>query len=209
MCLICNDEIKPGMTELDCEYCDTITHIPMIEGLQKIWCQYCSLRSISRIPGLIDIRCYKTTLTNISGFNQLEFLDCCDCLYLIKITDLPSLKTLYCVRCPILGSITNTPNLIFLSCCDCSSLVLIPYKTTDNMLPMYKNYHSNCKWLKYHINYDENIRKVIVLQQWFKNILYMKKITNIIYQIIPLYYHPDAKGGYFDKKNMLDFFEKV
>jgi hypothetical protein len=25
--------------------------------------------------------------------------------------------------------------------------------------------------------------------------------------IIPIYYHPEAKGGYFDKKNMLQFIQ--
>jgi len=36
-----------------------------------------------------------------------------------------------------------------------------------------------------------------------------KKILNMWREIVPLYYHPEAKGGYFLKKNALKEMEEM
>jgi hypothetical protein len=33
------------------------------------------------------------------------------------------------------------------------------------------------------------------------------KLKRLIPKLVPIYYHPIAKGGYYDKKNMLQFLE--
>lgn len=41
MCKICRGGDLTGIKELDCSYCDSITEIPNIEGLQKLICFGC------------------------------------------------------------------------------------------------------------------------------------------------------------------------
>lgn len=191
MCKLCTNEIEPGIEELDISYCQKVSLVPIIPGLKKIWCQGCrKLTKLPNIPGLTDIRCYKSSLIDISGFTNLEFLDCCDCPFLITISNNNKLKTLYCVRSPNLRSITNVPVLDFLSCSDCPKLALIPYNTTDGMSNIYSGYWQGCKWLKYDPNYNLNIKKLIILQRWFKRLYVSRKVNKFIQQIIPLYYHP-------------------
>ena len=47
------------------------------------------------------------------------------------------------------------------------------------------------------------------LQKWFKKILFSKRLTKLISQLIPLYYHPEAKGGYIHKRDMLIYIETI
>ena len=49
----------------------------------------------------------------------------------------------------------------------------------------------------------------MILQNWIKRMLQRKKLIKLIPQLIPLYYHPDAKGGYFDKKRLFEFIESI
>lgn len=89
----------------------------------------------------------------------------------------------------------------FLSCQNSRSLTNIG--DTANL----SWYHcSGCIW-SYVRNdkFDDNIRRLIVLQRWFKKILQSKRLTKLIPKLIPLYYHPECKGGYFHKKSILEF----
>ncbi len=68
----------------------------------------------------------------------------------------------------------------------------------------------NCPWLNINNSmYDKKIKKLILLQLWLKRINLSKKIKKLIPQLIPLYYHPLAKGGYIHKKNMFKFILKI
>ena len=63
----------------------------------------------------------------------------------------------------------------------------------------------NCKWINKNNNYyDSNIHKLIFLQKFFKKHLLIKKILNISIQIIPIWWDPQCKGGFFHKKSMKD-----
>ncbi len=42
-----------------------------------------------------------------------------------------------------------------------------------------------------------------------KKIIISKRLIKLIPHLIPLYYHPDAKGGFFHKKTILKFIEKI
>jgi hypothetical protein len=53
------------------------------------------------------------------------------------------------------------------------------------------------------------IEKVIIIQKWFKRILLGRKLLKMIPRLAPLYYDPEAKGGYFHKKKMLKFVENI
>jgi len=210
MCKLCNNNIEPGIQELDISHCQEISHIPMIPGLIKIWCQGCpKLTEIPRIPGLRDIRCYKSSIIDISGFDDLEFLDCCDCPFLISISNNINLKSIYCVRSPNLRSISNVPKLDLISCSGCPSLASIPYDVVDKIMAKKYCYQCyGCGWLKYDPDYDFNIKKLVRLQRWFKRLYVSKRLTKLIPQIVPLYYHPDARGGFRDKKILMKFLNK-
>jgi hypothetical protein len=66
-----------------------------------------------------------------------------------------------------------------------------------------------CVWLNNDPGFGESVKKLIKLQLWFKNMYLSKRLKKLIPQLIPLYYHPDAKGGYFEKKAMLEFFDSI
>jgi hypothetical protein len=82
---------------------------------------------------------------------------------------------------------------------------LIELKVSDTV-----RYHiTGCVWLSIEPNFKRSLEKLIYLQRWVKKRRLRIKLKNLIPRIIPIYYHPDAKGGYFDKKNMLQFFEEA
>ena len=65
-----------------------------------------------------------------------------------------------------------------------------------------------CPWLKQSPEYQPNhIKKLIRLQNWFKSYLMSKKLTLLLKELLPLYYHPDAKGGWLHKRDMMQFFD--
>ncbi len=68
--------------------------------------------------------------------------------------------------------------------------------------------YSNCfgKWINNNNNnarYEFNIKKLIIIQKWFKKIILSNNLKKILIQIIPIYYHPECKGVYIHKKQML------
>ena len=58
-------------------------------------------------------------------------------------------------------------------------------------------------------NYISNINKLFLLQKWYRGCLMSKKLKNIYKPILEIYFHPDYKGVYLHKKNMLGFFECI
>ena len=61
----------------------------------------------------------------------------------------------------------------------------------------------------YNPKFDDHIKKLIIVQRFFKKILLSKPIRRLLPLLVPLYYHPDAKGGYFHKKCMMKFIENI
>ena len=49
----------------------------------------------------------------------------------------------------------------------------------------------------------------IKIRGWFKNRLTGKKMLKLIPQLMPLYYHPESKGGYLHKKHMLQYLQRM
>jgi hypothetical protein len=124
-------------------------------------------------------------LNDIQPITTLTKLYCDNCALLKEIPNITTLTTLYCSNCPLLTVIPNIPNLTILYC-------------------------SNCPWLKESQSYqEENITKLIRLQIWFKSYLLSNKLKIMIKEIIPLYYHPDAIGGYLHKMKMLTFLNEL
>src|SRR5437773_2058455 len=130
-------------------------------------------------------------------------LDCSKCPFLTLIPIIPGLHELYCSECPMLTEISIIPGLKKLECCWCPLLTEIP--KIDGLKSLICYY---CKWLRVeNENFDDQLKKVIVLQRWFKKVLLSKNMVKLIPQLMPLYYHPESKGGYLHKRNMLRFFE--
>ena len=71
-----------------------------------------------------------------------------------------------------------------------------------------------CQWLTYHNienseEYNDKIKKLTYLQNWFKKLILSKRLIKIIPGIMPIYYHPDSKGGYLHKRDMLNFYTNL
>ena len=109
------------------------------------------------------------------------------------------------LNCQAIISISHIEGLQELNCSNCPSITSVPMIDGLHALNC-----SGCKWL--HINnfeFDDNIKKLKRLQIWFRGILLGTRLKKIILHIIPLYYHPLAKGGYLHKRNMLYFIESI
>src|SRR5947199_266313 len=139
----------------------------------------------------------------------LKILDCSNCPLLTSIPQIEGLQTLYCCNCPLLTTIPQIKGLQILDCWNCSFLTTVPQIEALQVLncsncPMLTTVPQieglivicfDCKWLKTDIYFNESITKLKIIQSWFKKILLSKRLMKLIPQLIPLYYHPDAKGG--------------
>ena len=81
-------------------------------------------------------------------------------------------------------------------------------------------YCYNCPWLNVrNVKYENNIKNLKILQKYFKKILLSKKLLKLIPRLMPfglllckarpLYYHPESKGGYLHKRDMLKFISDI
>jgi hypothetical protein len=176
-----------GSQELNCSNCPLLTNIPHIDGLQELYCSNCPL------------------LTNIPHIDELQELNCSYCPLLTDIPLIYGLKRLDCSNCPLIVNIPQIDSLQSLFCFDCRLLTSLNVNIANlNYLLAY-----GCIWLRYkNPHFNESINKLIILQKWFKKLYMSRKLKRIIPQIIPLYYHPDAKGGYFDKLKILQCFQE-
>ncbi len=190
VCYSLTDHISPdfiNLKTLACGGCTMLTSIPKIHGLQKLCCAECH------------------NLTKIPHIDELQKLECFRCPNLVTIPYIEGLQELNCSDCPSLTNIPIIEGLQQLICYDCRLLTNIPFIENLQMIVCY-----NCPWLNVkNTDFDNNIVKLVKLQQWIKRILLSKKLKKIIPQLVPLYYHPDAKGGYLDKKYIYEFITKI
>jgi hypothetical protein len=115
------------------------------------------------------------------------------------------LQLLYCSNCPLLTNIPHIDGLQELACYNCRSLT----KLNINVANLDYSDTYGCIWLDNDPNYDQSIKKLILLQKWWKKIYLSNRLKKLIKQLIPLYYHPDAKGGYFDKLKIFQCFQEI
>ena len=190
MCKICRGESLVGLEFLDCDYCDDVTEIPAIEGLKELYCQHTNITAIPYIEGLKYLDCNTTNITAIPSIEGLEFLSCS---YNTNITEVPciqGLESLYCQD----TNITEVPHVQGLKhlICDNTNITAIP----DIEGLRYFSY-DDCMWLD-----KSNTIPVIKLQQWVRRIRRARRLLKIMYELAPIYYAPDAKGGYFAKREI-------
>lgn len=195
---MCHDDFDHYKDIFQCNYCQDIIKITDIKGIKSLWCHDCpELVEISDIKGLESLYCYNCPkLLKIADIQGLKILDCAYCESLIKIPAIQTLEEIDCTGCQSLIEISFIKNLKDLFFPDCEKLNLINVKLPDTIR------HIGSDKLKWKNN-SSNRKKLITLQRWFKNMLMSRKIIKIIPLLMPLYYHPDSKGGYFHKKEML------
>jgi hypothetical protein len=231
MCILCKYEnlgepLPSGLEveELDCSNCHTLTQIPLIHGLKKLKCSNCpQLTQIPQINGLKKLDCSECPLltkiplifglrlllcsncpllTKIPHIDRLKFLSCNRCPLLTQIPLIYGLRALLCSGCPLLTNIPHIDGLQSLWCSDCRSLTELKVPNTVINL-----YHVGNVWLDTDHKFKESLEKLIYLQRWVRKRRLRIKLKKLIPMIIPIYYHPDSRGGYFDKKQMLQFLE--
>ena len=163
----------------------------------------CILCKNIKTIGLENLNCSNCqAITSIPHIEGLQKLDCCDCPFITSIPHIQGLQHLECNNCPLITSIPHIQGLHTLICFDCPLITSIPQATFV--------WCWGCKWLNIgNPEFDPNIEKLKRLQKWFKSIILGKRLKNITLQLIPLYYHPLAKGGYLHKRDMLRFFENI
>ncbi len=173
---------------IDCSKCPYLEEIiikkPTERKLKKLCCHTTSLKELPQgLENLVELNCSNCDkLTEIPFYENLQFLIAWDSLSLKKIQPMKRLQML------------NTFN--------CRQLIECPGFHNG----MYEYTCKNCPWINYqNPNYQRNIEKIIVLQKWFQGFVRSKKMKQMIKCIVPIYYHPDNKGGYFHKKKMLEF----
>lgn len=215
MCILCKNPNIKNIETLDCRDCTNLTKIPYIEGLKELWCGGCTnLIEIPDIKGLEILYCYGcTNLKKIPIISGKE-LWCQDCTSLTEIPVIEGLKYLYCFGCTNLTKIPIIEGLKELHCSDCTSLTSLwisQIKNTieEKILEIEVLDCRGCPWIKQNYYYNNNIKSLKILQRWFKRTLFIKRILLILKETMPIYFHPDMKGGYFHKKDMLEFLDKI
>lgn len=210
MCKICREEIEPGIETLDCSGCTELKEIPVISGLRVLVCSHCpGLTEIPIIRGLQTLNCWNCNgLTKIPIIHGLRELICFNCLNLTELPLIPGLQTIDCSYCSKLSNIPFIQGLRNLYCIDCRNLIELPYGSEDEIFIFI--WSNGCLWMDFpSCRYDENIKKLILLQKWMKKMIVRKRLIKLIPLLMPIYYHPESKGGYFHKKNMLEFVESL
>lgn len=155
------------------------------------------------------VNCY--LIDTVPLIQGLEYLRCADCPNLKLIPKIDTLRAIYCWNCPNLKTIEYNDSLNTLWCFACPCLINVPisYGKLNNVL------FESCDWLNltqrkdYDAKFKNRIEKLKILQLWFKKTIMRKRLLKLIPQILPLYYHPNAKGGYLHKRNILYFVEKI
>ena len=188
----------PNIKTLDCSRCPKIVNLPNLEGLKRLDCWDCPIVNLptsleglkylnctgcpklvnlpTSLEGLEELYCSYCPIVNLPNLEGLKILDCSFCCKLVNLPNLKGLKELYCWDCPKL--VVNLPNLEGLKKLDCSG----------------------CHWLE-----EENRDKVKKAQEIVRNKITSRKLISIRNQLVPIYYHPEMKGGYFAKKDLENF----
>ena len=174
MCMICKN-IPPTNYQVYCNGCMSITLNILTIYAKKY-----------KIKLLILEDTNITEIPHISGLKELY----CDCTNITEIPHIDGLKKLYCAN----TNITEIPNIVGLKQLWCSN-------TNITEIPHIKGCHiiiHYCHWLE-----QENIEKVITSQKMMRNYYMRKKLVHIRDQLMPIYFHPEMKGGYLHKKSMM------
>ena len=164
-------------------------------------CLICDGGDLSQLTTLIIENC--PLITNITLLPNLTTLYCIKLPLLTNIPLLPKLTRLYYDDCPLLTNIPLLPNLTHLYCDKLPLITNLPILPSVTIIEC-----SNCPWLPIDMDntYDDNIQNLIILQRWFKKSLLAKGLIRRSIQIAPYWYDPNAHGGFFHKKHMLEYF---
>lgn len=222
-----------SLQKIDCSGCISLTDIPMpiLNKLKYLNCSGCP--SLKTIHGLNNVQALDCSgcigLTRIQDLNSLKNLNCSDCPSLTKISNVKNLEILncsyclslkrirgintsilYCSHCPHLIEI-NIPSikrlLLSFHCVDCRLLTNIPdidESITRSLII------KGCPWINLkNNNYQHNIKKLLKIQKWAKKIILYKRLIKMMPMIIQIYYDPECRGGYFHKKNLIEFIDNI
>jgi hypothetical protein len=178
------------LKDLNCSECPLLTHIP------------------DTLVNLTNLNCYEyPLLTHIPDtLVDLTNLNCDECHVLTHIPDtLVRLTSLDCSYRPLLTHIPGTlVRLTVLDCSYCPLLTHIPDVGSYLLTWCY-----GCKWLDINnYTYNKNILNLVSCQRIFKNRILCEYLVRLSRQIIPIWWDPKCKGGYFHKKIMLEEIEK-
>ena len=197
----------PGLCVLICSYCPQLKEIAVIPGLKKLVCMnnpelieipfiqglkqlYCSgvwkLKNIPMIDSLETLDCsFNKNIESVPKISGLKKLDVRYCKKLVKIPWIQGLRELDCQGCESLKKISpRNNNLKYMNCNDCRSLINITQidDSANEILYLVQG----CLWLKNdNLLFDDNIKKLVILQRWSKRIIMAKKIFKLIPKIIP------------------------
>jgi hypothetical protein len=111
-----------------------------------------------------------------------------------NITEIPhisGLKELYC-DCTNITEIPHIDGLKKLYCANTKITELHDIDGCDIIS------YQSCNWLE-----ENNLQKVITSQKMIRNYYMRKKLVHIRDQLMPIYFHPEMKGGYLHKKSMM------
>jgi hypothetical protein len=118
---------------------------------------------------------------------------------IIEILNIVGLEMLNCSECPLLTAIPHITGLEHLNCSCCRLLLEIPH-----IVGFKTFYCRRCPWLDHadNLQYPVNVARLGFLQTWFRACLLGRQLERLIPMLMPLYYHPDAHGGYVHKRDM-------
>ena len=113
------------------------------------------------------------------------------------------IKQLHCINCPNVKEIPYIHGLEELYITDCSKLTSIPNIEGLKYLSCY-----GCPWIPYqNDDFKDNIKKLIILQRWFKKYFKIKVAQRYIKtkEFNEWFYSPNNFGGYKHKLRMTKF----
>jgi len=216
--------INYKLEELLCTGCIALTNLPKLSNLVELYCAnsgikkighafyklkklHCgnciNLESISNtLYNLLDLYCSRCIkLTELPNIPSIIYINFSHCENINKLPNLPNLKSLICEYCP---NITEIPdifsNLDFISCIGCVNLIKTPLRYIETR-------YFDSPWIKLrnkfqdNEQYDNNIKKLKVLQHWFrKNFKYLVfKRWIKSEEGVKWIYDPDRIGGKVSK----------
>ena len=122
-----------------------------------------------------------------------------------EIKSLEGLEILNCSHCPLLTTIPHIEGLKRLHCSHCPLLTAIPHIEGSEVLDCY-----NCAWLpNKNRDYKNNINSLVKTQRIVKNFIIRRRLKRVKDEILKIYFHPEMKGGYLHKKEMMEMIDKI
>lgn len=200
MCVICSKdrEIYSILTIRDCPLIERISlQDPMYENVLELYLINCP------------------NLSEINGSCGLTYLYLLSCPKFVKIPQLKNLKCLVCLDCDSLTKIPMIKGMETIRCVGCRLLTQIPQhsrKHSYGVKTLYQVTVTDCHWSELSKEKKEmrdQIEKLVKLQKWYRRMMLSRRLTKLIPCLMPIYYHPQAKGGYFEKKYLLDFVDSL